>query len=85
MIAHPEPFLSRAKDIIEVLAENTVKPLAEVPATMAREAAGEVARSTHWTWLFSLVVLALAALAALRSWRRGWMWHRGQTTGLERK
>lgn len=84
-IAHPEPFLSGAKDITQILAENTVKPLAEVPATIAREAAGEVARSTHWTLVFSLVVLALGALAALRSWRKGWTWHRGQTTGLERK
>ena len=52
---------------------------------MVREAAGEVARSTNWTLIFSLVVLALAALAALWSWRKGWTWHRGQTTGLERK
>jgi hypothetical protein len=69
-IADPEPYLAGVKNITEVVAENTLKPLAEVPATVAREAAGEVARSTNWTLIFSLVVLVPGGLAALRSWRR---------------
>ncbi|MGA8611151.1 MAG: hypothetical protein WB760_05450 [Xanthobacteraceae bacterium] len=69
-IANPEPYISGAKDITQIVAENTVKPLAEVPATVAREAAGEVARKTNWTVIFSFVVAALGGLAALRSWRK---------------
>jgi hypothetical protein len=69
-IADPQPYISGAKDIAQVVAENAVKPLAEVPATIAREAAGEVARNTNWTLIFSFVVVALGGLAALRSWRK---------------
>jgi sarcosine oxidase gamma subunit len=65
-LANPEPFISGAKDITQVVAENTVKPIAEVPATVAREAAGEVARGTNWTIVFALGVLAAGGLVALR-------------------
>jgi len=75
-IANPEPFISGAKDITDVLAENAVKPLAEVPATMAREAAGEAARNTNWTIVFVVVVLVLGGLAVLRSWRKSRTCHR---------
>jgi len=75
-LANPEPFISGAKDITEVLAENVVKPLAEVPAMMAREAAGEAARNTNWTMVFGVVVLVLGGLAALRSWRKSRSCHR---------
>jgi hypothetical protein len=69
-LADPQPFISGARDITEVVAENAVKPIAEVPATVAREAAGEVARGTNWTVIFGLAVLTLGSLAALRSWRK---------------
>jgi len=75
-IANPEPFISGAKDITDVLAENAVKPLAEVPATLAREAAGEAARNTNWTVIFSVVVLVLGGLAALRLRRKSRTCHR---------
>jgi hypothetical protein len=65
-LADPEPFIQGAKDLTGIVAENAVKPLAEVPATIAREAAAEVARNTNWTWIGSLLVLALGGLAALR-------------------
>jgi hypothetical protein len=75
-IANPEPYISGAKEITQVIAENTVKPLAELPATVAREAAGEVARNTNWTVVFSIVVAVLGGLAALRSWRKSRAGHR---------
>ena len=65
-LADPEPFITGAKDITQVLAENTIKPLAEVPATVAREATAEIARSTNGTLIFGMVVLALACLAGFR-------------------
>lgn len=65
-VADPQPFISGAKDITQVVAENTIKPLAEVPAIVAREGAAEVANSTNWTIVFTLVVLVLGSLAAIR-------------------
>ena len=67
-LADPRPFIDGTKDLTQVVAENAVKPLAEVPATVAREAAGEVARGTNWTIVFSLGVLALGGLALVRLW-----------------
>lgn len=67
-VAHPEPYLNGARDLAGVALENAVKPLAEVPAIAAREGAAEVARSTNWTLVFSLAVLALAALLLARFW-----------------
>jgi hypothetical protein len=69
-IADPGPYISGAREITQVLAENTVKPLAEVPGTIAREAADEVAKGTNWTFVFGLGVVALSGLAALRAWRK---------------
>jgi hypothetical protein len=69
-LADPQPYLNGARDLTQVVAENTVKPLAELPATVAREAAGEVARGTNWTIIFGLAVLTLGSLAALRSRRK---------------
>ncbi len=65
-LADPQPFIDGAKDLTKVVAENAVKPLAEVPATVAREAAGEIAKSTNWSLVFSLGVLALGGLALFR-------------------
>ena len=69
-LADPEPFLNGAKDITRIVAEDVVKPVAEVPATVAREAAGDVARNTSWTLVFGLGVVALAGLGAFRVWLR---------------
>jgi hypothetical protein len=65
-LADPEPYITGVKDLTSIVAENTVKPLFEVPAVMAREAAGEVARGTNWTIVFGLGVLALGCLVAFR-------------------
>jgi hypothetical protein len=67
-LAEPEAFLTGAKDITRVVAENVVKPIAQVPGIVAKEAAGEVARKTNWTLVFLAIVAALALLAAAR-WR----------------
>jgi hypothetical protein len=64
----PEPFISGAKEITGIVAENVVKPLAEVPGIAAREAAGEIARKTNWT----LLLLALIACVTLLVW----LWRR---------
>jgi hypothetical protein len=57
-LADPEPFINGAKDITQIVAD--------VPANMAKEAAGEVARSTNWTLIFGLVVVVLGSLVAFR-------------------
>jgi len=62
-LSNPEPYLAGVKDITQVVAENTVKPVA---TTMVHEAAAKA----NWTVIFSLAVLALGGLAALRSWRK---------------
>jgi hypothetical protein len=65
-LADPEPFITGAKDISGIVAENAVKPLAEVPQTVAKESASEVAKATNWTLVFALVVLAFGSLFAFR-------------------
>jgi hypothetical protein len=64
----PEPFLNGFKDLSKVVAENVVKPLADVPAIATKEAAAEVARKTNWTLVF-LVLIAVMALCAAGKWR----------------
>jgi hypothetical protein len=59
-LAEPEPFISGAKDITQAV----VKPLAEVPNTIARESAAEVARNTNWTLVFLSSIAALTLLLA---------------------
>jgi hypothetical protein len=67
-LVEPEPFLNGVKDITQAMAENTVKPLAEVPAIAAKEGAAEVARKTNWTLVFLALIAVLALLAAAK-WR----------------
>ncbi|MBV9124221.1 MAG: hypothetical protein JO112_12760, partial [Planctomycetes bacterium] len=65
-LANPEPFLNGAKDLTKVVAEDAVKPLAEVPAIAAKEGAAEVARKTNWTLLFLVALVALILLVAAK-------------------
>jgi hypothetical protein len=65
-IAAPEPFINGTKDLVAVVAENAIKPLAEVPGTVAKEAAGRV----NWTWVVTLVVGVAAALLGAKLWLR---------------
>jgi hypothetical protein len=67
-LANPEPFLDGVEKITDTVAQNAVRPLAEVPAAMAREAAGEVARRTNWT-LLGLGIIAAATLLAAGKWK----------------
>jgi hypothetical protein len=63
-LSDPEPFITGARDITTVV----VKPIAEVPSVVAREAAGDVARNTNWTLVFSVGVLVAAGLILARGW-----------------
>ena len=47
-LANPEAFITGAKDIAQVVGENAIKPLAQVPGTVA----AEVAKGTNWTVIF---------------------------------
>jgi len=71
-LADPEAFISGARDITRIVAENAVKPLAETPGIAAKEGAAIVARETNWTLLGLGVIAAVALLLAAR-WR---LWRR---------
>ena len=67
-LAEPQAFISGAKDITQIATENVVKPvvqpLAQVPGTIAKESAAEVARHTNWTLVFTSGIAALTLLLA---------------------
>lgn len=69
-IADPEPFINGTKDITKVIAETTLKPLAETPAKVlestAQHAMPAVARSTNWTVVFLLAMAFAVAAVAIR-------------------
>jgi hypothetical protein len=67
-LAEPEPFISGARDITRIAAESAVKPIAEVPAAVAREGTREVAKRTNWTAVFLAGIGAVGLLLAAR-WR----------------
>ncbi len=67
-LAEPEPFINGARDLTRVVAENTARPLAELPAIAAKEGAAEVARKTNWTVVF-LAVIVVGALLVAPKWR----------------
>jgi hypothetical protein len=58
-LADPAPFITGAKDITQVMAENTIKPLAEAPGNIAKEGVVRIANQTNWT------VVCLAAIGAI--------------------
>jgi hypothetical protein len=66
----PETFLNAAKGISQTVAENAVRPLAEVPGAMAKEGAGEVARRTNWTVVFLGLIACVMLYVFVRSGRR---------------
>jgi len=55
-LANPQAFLEEGRQLTQIVAENAVKPLAEVPGKVAVQAAGQI----DWT-LIVLVCLVLAA------------------------
>ncbi len=68
-LADPGPFITGARDITQIVAENAVKPVAEVPAVIAKESAGGVARRTNWTLIFLASIAVGTLLVVARWWR----------------
>jgi hypothetical protein len=65
-VADPRPFINGAKDLSQVVVENVVRPIANVPAIAAQEGAAEIARNTNWTLVFLVMLAPLAILATTR-------------------
>lgn len=74
-LANPEPFLDAATDITKIVAENAVKPIADVPG----KAASEAAKNTNWTVVVVCVVCVLGLLAGARLWLR----HRSSAANVQ--
>ncbi|MGC4004710.1 MAG: hypothetical protein QM811_16970 [Pirellulales bacterium] len=53
----PEPYLDGAKNLADVAAASTLKPIAD-----------NVGRATDWTWILSYVVAGMVLLLAFRMW-----------------
>jgi len=82
-LVNPEPFLSGARDITQVVAENAIRPLAEVPGKVAQEAASRI----RWNLVVVafLIVGAGAAVILLsrcRSLIRLWLGGAGRVDGF---
>lgn len=73
-LANPKPFLDGATDITKIVAENAVKPLADVPGQVASQAA----KNTNWTVVLAIGIGVLGLLVAARLWLR----HRGAAGNL---
>jgi hypothetical protein len=71
-LANPEPFLDGTKALVNHAITEAVKPLAEVPGVVAREAAGEVSKGTNWTMVFLAIALGvLLVMNRSRSFKKG--------------
>jgi hypothetical protein len=69
-LASPDTFLNAAQGMTRTVAENAVKPLAEVPGAVVKEGAGEVARHTNWTLVFLVVIASVVLYVFARGlWR----------------
>jgi hypothetical protein len=74
-LADPELFLDGATDITKIMAENAVKPIADVPGRVASEAA----RNTNWTVVVVCCVCVLGVFSGARLWLR----HRGSAATVK--
>ncbi len=63
-LVNPEPFLSTAQGVTETVAENAVRPLAEIPAAAVKG----VAEGTDWTEVIISVLLACSGFVCLFLW-----------------
>ncbi len=67
-LANPEPFLNGARDITKIAAENAIKPIADIPGEVAKEAA----KGINWTLVFLVCLLvgvaAVVAFIAFLPW-----------------
>jgi hypothetical protein len=61
-LADPKPYIDGVRELTKTAAENVAKPLAEVPAAVATEAA----KGVNWNLIVVLGFLVLVAVAALR-------------------
>ena len=69
-LATPDTFLNAAQGMTRTVAENAVKPLAEVPGAVVKEGAGEVARHTNWTLVFLVMIASVVLYVFARDWWR---------------
>jgi len=67
-LANPEPFVNGVRQLTQIAAENVVRPLAEVPGQVAREAASSV----NWTLLAIISALVILVLLLPLSWKFLW-------------
>lgn len=65
-LANPKPFLEGTVDITRIVAENAVKPIADVPGQVAHEAAKQM----NWTLAVVFALCMFGLLIALRMWLR---------------
>lgn len=65
-LANPEPFLKGTADITRIVAENAVKPIADVPLQIAHEAAKQM----NWTVAVVFALCVFGLVVALRMWLR---------------
>lgn len=63
-LANPEPFLDGVSDITKIVAENAVKPIADVPGQVASEAA----KQTNWTVAVVSALCLIGLLVGMRIW-----------------
>ena len=65
-LLNPEPFISGARDITQIVAENAVRPIAEIPGKMAQEAASRM----NWNLIavVFVVVCGGAAMVVIPRW-----------------
>ena len=57
-LANPEPFINGTRDITQIVAENAVKPIANIPGEVAKEAA----RGINWTLVFLVCLLLVVGV-----------------------
>ena len=62
ILANPEPFLNGARDITKIVAENAIRPIADIPGEVAKEAA----QGINWTLVFLIcLLLGVAAFVGI--------------------
>jgi hypothetical protein len=65
-LANPEAFLNTAQGVTKTVAENVVRPLADIPGTAVKA----VAEGTNWTVVFVAALVGGAGIWAGRVWLR---------------
>jgi hypothetical protein len=63
-LADPKPFIEGTKDLVEIVGETAVQPLAEAPKELATEAA----KRTNWTVVGLAAIVVTGLLLGARMW-----------------